>query len=262
MKNLLITFLILTILLFSACMRKEGCLNASATNFEPGADKDCAATCCEYPKLDLRFFTDIDTDSFYLDAGNSRFRIDDVRFFVSDFQLMQTDGTLVGVNDVVTLKPSGEVVEDNYLLVRLNSFSYEIGDVSGYGDFVGVQFKVGLNAAANTAQADLMPDGHSLGIQEDTVYISASEGYSFQKIDLSIIADTDTTSQVFMVLGDNSLRTVSLIDTFSFERSFDVEIQLDVDYLSLFDGIDFAADNDAVIIEKIVTNTPGIFTIR
>lgn len=263
MKNLLPILFLLITFLFSACMREEGCLDAGAANFAPGADKDCAATCCEYPKLDLRFFTDIDTDSFYTDAGgNRRFQVDDVRFFVSDFQLVQADGELVGVSDTVMLEPSGDVVEDNYLLAALNTFSYEIGDVAGYGDFVGVQFNVGLDAAANTTQPDLMPDGHALGVQEDTMYVSASEGYRFQKFDLSIIAAADTTSQIFSVLGDDNLTTVSLIDTFSLDKSFDVEIQLNVDYLSLFEGIDFEADSDEVISEKIVANTPGIFTIN
>jgi len=262
MKNLSIVLLCFGLFALSACMREEGCLDAAASNFSPGADKDCAATCCEYPKIDLRFFRSIDTDSFYSDTGTMRFRVDDIRFFVSDVQLIQADGALTGVLDTITLQPSGEVVEDNYTTAALNNLSYEIGDVAGYGDFVGVSFNVGLNAAANTADPNQMPNGHALGVQEDTMYVSADEGYAFQQIDLSLIAATDTTTQTFNVLGNDNLTTVSLTDTFSLAKSFGVEILMDVDYLSLFDGIDFAADNDNLIIEKIVDNTPGIFSIR
>ncbi len=256
---LLLTF---SILFLSSCMREEGCLDPDASNFAPGADRDCVETCCEYPKIDLRFFNSIDTDSFYSDVGTTRFRLDDIRFFISDVKLIQTDNTLIGVTDTITLEPSGEVVEDNYTLAELNSFSYEVGDVAGYGDFTGVTFNVGLDAAANAADPDQMPEGHPLGVQEDTVYVSADEGYAFQQIDLSLIAAEDTTSQIFNVLGNNNLATITLQDTFSLDRSFDVEIQMNVDYLLLFDGIDFAADDDNLIIEKIVNNTPEIFSIR
>ena len=262
MNNLPIILLILSIFAFSACMREEGCLDPDASNFAPGADKDCAAECCEYPKISLRFFSDIDTDSFYTDAGTTRFRVNDVRFFIADVRLVQADGTLTGIRDTVTLQPSGEAVEDNYTITALNSFSYEIGDVAGYGDFVGVRFNVGLDAAANAASPGQMPISHPLGIQEDTIYVSADAGYAFQKIDLSLIAAADTTSQTFEVLGNDNLSTIVLTDTFSFAKSFDIEIQMDVDYRSLFNGIDFAADNDNLIIEKIVDNTPGIFSIR
>ena len=260
--NRLLIALLFGVLGFSACMQEEGCLDASATNFAPGADRDCADDCCEYPKLDLRFFTEIDADSFYTDANTGRFRVDDLRFFISNVQLLQSDGTLVGVSDLVTIEPAGDVVEDNYTIGDFNSFSYEVGDVAGYGDFVGVRFDIGLDAVANTAVPEQMPDAHSLGIQEDTMYVSADEGYAFQKIDLSIIADADTTSQAFNVLGDENLVSLSLTDTFTLARSFDVEIQMDVDYVALFAGIDFEADDEALIIEKIVTNTPNIFSIR
>jgi len=246
----------------SACMREEGCLDPAASNFASGADRDCTDDCCEYPKIDLRFFSDIDTDSFYTDAGTVRFRVDDVRFFISDVQLVQADGTLVGVSNTIALQPSGEVVEDNYTIATLNNFSYEIGDVAGYGDFVGVRFNVGLDAAANTAEPDQMPTGHSLGIQEDTMYVSADEGYAFQQMDLSLIAAADTTSQTFNVFGNDNLRTIMLQDTFDFAKSVGIEIQMDVDYLSLFNDIDFAADSDNLIIEKIVNNTSEIFSIR
>ncbi len=263
MDNLAIILLIFSIFICSACMREEGCLDPAATNFAPGADKDCAATdCCEYPKIDLRFFTDIDTDSFYTDVGTTRFRVNDIRFFVSNVQLIQADGSLVGVSDMVTLEPSGEVVEDNYMITDLNGFSYEIGDVAGAGDFIGVRFNVGLGAAANAAEPDLMPTGHALGVREDTMYVSASEGYAFQQMNLNFIAAEDTTSQLVNVLGNDNLVTIVLADTFTLDKSFGVEIQLNVDYLSLFSDIDFAADNDNLIIEKIVNNTPGIFSIR
>ncbi len=243
-------------------MREEGCLDTAASNFAPGADTDCAADCCEYPKIDLRFFTDIDTDSFYNDTGTMRFRVDDVRFFVSDVQLIQADAALTGVRNTVTLQPSGELVEDNYTIADLNSFSYEIGDVADYGDFVGIRFNVGLDAAANAANPNQMPTGHALGVQEDTMHISAEEGYAFQKIDLRLIAAADTSSQTFNVLGNDKLSTISLTDSFSIQKSFGIQIQMNVDYLSLFEGIDFEADNDNLIIEKIVDNTPGIFSIQ
>jgi len=263
MDKLAIILLVFSIFIFSTCMREEGCLDPSATNFAPEADKDCADTdCCEYPKIDLRFFVGIDTDFFYSDVGTTRFRVNDIRFFISNVQLIQADGSLVGVNDIVTLEPSGEVVEDNYTITDLNGFSYEIGDLAGFGDFTGVRFNVGLDAAANTAEPDLMPTGHALGVQEDTMYVSASEGYAFQQMDLNLIAAGDTTSQIINVLGNDNLATVVLADTFTLEKSFGAEIQLNVDYLSLFSDIDFAADNDNLIIEKIVNNTPGIFSIR
>ncbi len=263
MDNLAIILLVFSIFICSACMREEGCLDPSATNFAPGTDKDCAdADCCEYPKIDLRFFTNIDTDSFYTDAGTTRFRVNDIRFFISNVQLIQADNALTGVRDMLTLEPSGEVVEDNYTITDLNGFSYEVGDLAGFGDFTGVSFNVGLDAAANAASPDLMPTGHALGVREDTMYVSASEGYAFQQMDLNLIAAGDTTSQIVNVLGNDNLATVMFADTFTLDKSFGVEIELNVDYLSLFSDIDFAADNDNLIIEKIVNNTPGIFSIR
>ncbi len=249
----------------SGCMQEEGCLDAEASNFSVSADKDCAAECCEYPKLDIRFFAlagggGFSTNTFYLDAAGTPFRIENIRFFISDVQLLRADGTQVGVKDTVTLQPAETRVEDNYALTQLNTFSYEIGDIAGYGDFVGVRFNVGLDSTANAVEPELMPEGHPLGIQQDTMYVDSEEGYAFSKIDIAV-AVADTTTQTYNITGNDNLATVSLTNTFSFLKTFGTEVQLNVDYLQLFDTVDFLNDDENIIIQKIVNNTPAAFSI-
>src|SRR5690349_2250009 len=98
--------LIPLVLCQQACFEpKYGCLDIAATNFNPAADKDC---CCRYPKLLLDVNQVYDTlvfrqDSLYPGTGGHLFRIRNVAFYLSDFQLIK-DGVTFETEDVVDLK--------------------------------------------------------------------------------------------------------------------------------------------------------------
>ncbi len=269
MKKIILGFLVLTLGLFAACEQEEGCLDANATNFSPGADKDCASDCCEYPKLKLRLFPRNNGEGYSVndtlsdDAGNL-YVLSDARFYMSDVRLVRDNGEEVGIQDSVKLmltNGTSETLADNYILVAVNTFSYEVGEIAGTGDFESIKFNIGLDETAHQVFADTMATSHPLS-EENGMYLDPTNGYYFQQTELTIVPDSLTRS--YGVIGINNLQAISLDfdSTIVVTKGFDIEIQLDVDYPSLFETIDFLNDDDNMIQQKIVTNTSNIFTVH
>jgi len=262
-------FLILALGIFPACEQEEGCLDANATNFAPGADKDCGSDCCDYPKLKLRLFpqnngTGYSVNDTLSDIAGNLYVLSDARFYMSDVRLVRDNGEEVGVQDTIKLvltNGTSEVLADNYVLVAINTFSYEVGEIAGTGDFESIKFNIGLDETAHQVYADTMATTHPLS-DENGMYVDEANGYLFQETELTMVPDTLTS--LYGVVGANNLQAISLDfdSTIVVTKGFDIEIQLDVDYPGLFETIDFLNDDDNMIQQKIVSNMPDIFSIR
>lgn len=251
----------LSILLNSACQREEGCLDASATNYDVSADLNC---CCEYPVFEFRIFrvagsADYSPDSAYVDAGNNAFSIADVRFYISEVHLVNDSGTEVGVTDSIGIEKldgSGALVEDNFIRVNPDQNLYELGTILTQGNFNTVRFTVGLAEDVNHGNPDIFSVDHPLAIQSDSLHIDQQSGYKFNAMD--IVISNDTTS--YFVSGDQNAVELEIDYDITAVKAFDVEVQIDVDLLALLDGVDFSVDDFNTIQSKIVNNTPAAFT--
>jgi len=264
---------------FGCYEKQEGCLDIAATNFEVEADRECDE-CCSYPSLQVTFahrVRSVQQDTFFnLNLGDSLytlngidfFRFDNIRFYISDFQLIQADGTALTTSDQIelTLFDNGDtlaqnVTDDFALVTRTNVSPITIGTIRPEGDFSGIRFNVGVTTPANHADPTAFPNNHPLA-EENDLHWSIDSGYVFNRI--ALFRDTmasDTIPTVLEIGTDELLRTVELDYPFPLKIGFDVTVALQIDYLAWFQGVDIRNDSEAAMIEKIVENITNSFTV-
>lgn len=256
---------------------KEGCLDAEATNFDANADELCP-NCCEYPTLSLSFLHKIATsdttstnlvynDSAYTVDGTHFFKINQIRFYISDVQLIHTDGSLYTTTDSIELKipqNSGDTsnisVPNNYILVDRNNFQDNtLGNFRKSGNFEGLQFQLGVIEPANHADPNQLSDNHPLSLQEESMHWSTDSGYIFNQI--ALFPDTIVTDSIVVNYGTNEwLRPVSLQGTFFIPQGFDVTLVLQINYLEWFRNINFQTDTKPEMAAKIADHVAASFS--
>jgi hypothetical protein len=259
------------------------CLDIQATNFNVNADEACV-DCCVFPTLGVQiqhlYQVNDSTirnlslvDSVYTDGGGNPFRFNQVLFYVSNFRLVRSDGSEVGVIDTIgfdTFDPNTGVeerivVEDNFLLGNPNVSSLlTVGNINESGNFIGVRFNIGLEGQTNQAIPSSLPVDHPLASQEPTMYFDSDQGYIFTRMELfrDTIA-TDTIPEVVRIGTAQNLKQIDLPIDFSISEGFDVRFELRLDYTRWFSGISVADDAaSGQLPEKIVNNlTEDIFSI-
>jgi hypothetical protein len=285
MKNLFaikhsnfLVFIIL-IFIFVACYEnKEGCLDINATNFNVDADIRCS-DCCTYPSLRLNILhriKDAQLDTFYnfmidqaitLDSMHF-FNIKNIRYYISDIKLKRANGTLVGVNNEIKLSitaPNADTIpffeEDNFALIsRRTPRNNNIGTLSQNGDFVGVQFKIGLAENINQTNPNLVPLPHPLHISSE-MYDAASNKYIFNQIELLRTAGVDTIPTIVNVIGDEYVRTIDLPFPFNADIGFNITLTIRVDYREWFKQIDIKNENIEDFVTKVTAGLVNSFEL-
>ena len=256
--------LLLFPLLIAGCGEDiEGCLDPQATNFDPSADVSC---CCEYPQLALKLsYKNCSTDSLsfvlnfpYDDDYGNVYMVNDLRFYLSDFELVRPDNSVVTVTDALeVLLSNGDLttLKDDFCIVRNSVFKYNIGTTNVSGDFTKIRFKVGLDSIASQVNPQDLETTHPLHADFG---MFANDNYTYNKI--AIIADT--ASAVVSTYNVNStVVEIELNHDFTINSGFDTEIKVNADLRGLMNTIDFQNDDYDTIISKIIANTSGIFSI-
>ena len=277
MNNLIILFLILSL---SACYEeREGCLDIEATNYDFSADVNVTDD-CQYPSLRLvinhRYSINTDStvafrlqDSVYLDQNGNPFTVDDLRFYISNLQLVKSDGTIFGVEEDLTIytTETGDTlqqdIEDNFAIASpAFSQTYTIGTLRESFTLSTIKFTVGVESPANEADAGLMPSSHPLSLQDSSLYFSADSGYVFNYI--SLFRDTTATDTIpeIIRIGTSSNLAFFAFDTQSIKNNgVDFTITLQVDYKKWFETINVTSDSNEMLIEKIVSSLAESFTL-
>lgn len=276
LKSSLFYILLSLIFFFSCTEPKIGCLNITATNFAADADDPCE-DCCIFPNLQLQFLhrVNLPDTTFNLSYGNALsidnnnfFRISDIKYFVTDLELVRADGSTTTVSETVDLKiPNGNgdsitiTRPDNFTLVSANNFqAYSIANYTESGNFVGIRFNLGIIEPDNQAVPSPLPTAHAL--QTDGFYLGTGQGYIFNQV--SFFRDTiatDTIPVVVTLSGSTQLRTVELDFNFDIKESFNTTIVLTVDYLQWFQGVNVKNDNVEEVASKIVDNISSSFSV-
>lgn len=269
-RNYNILLFIATIsLFFIQCgANEEGCLDPSATNYDPSVDVNC---CCEYPTLALRITHKADSLTFnyntpYLDDNGNVFTISSWRLYISDFELVRADETSMTVTDSIAISLMDDngnfytqYTKDNFALIEKSTFKYTFGNINETGNFVKVRFKVGVSVPANHGLADNLVSSHPLGLQADSMYWNMIDGYIFNKI--KVVTDTAAnTTKTFEVGFDSNLVTVEIDTAINVSKGENITINLDLNYLNFLDGVKFQQDSDAAILQKIVANSATAFS--
>jgi hypothetical protein len=274
--------LVLSFALTACYEPKEGCLDASATNFELDADKACTG-CCVYPSLKLTLqhrmvYGDTSVnlvflDSIYYDEGGHPFRISGIRFYLSNLQLVRADGTAVGIEETVPVTvvlPDNSTemitVEDNFLLVNAGfTPSLTVGTFKKDGAFTKIRFTLGIEGQVNRADPTAFADDHPLAPQDDPMHWSIDSGYVFNQF--RFLRDTtaaDTIPAVVEIGMPAQLRTVELDIPagYAVTEGFSTAITLRIDYRQWLAGIsNIKTATLAELAEKIVNNVPQSISV-
>lgn len=254
---------------------KQGCLDLAAVNFDANADKDCeeAGCACVYPKLQVTVDQRYDSlpyrrDSAYVGLNGKAFRLHDVVFYLSDFQVFK-DALPFVVSDTLglrafstfgndTLRP---VFRNDFQLVRLETQTYAVGDFRESGIFSEVQIRFGLDSDANRVIAPLAPANHPLSTQTDSLWEGKNRGFVF----LQVVVGRDLASP----LNDTLRFTAADVGDFFIAESrqflhtegTDFRLRLRTDYKKLLGNVDWTTGSPAVWKQQVVANLPQVFQV-
>ncbi|MEM6966237.1 MAG: MbnP family protein [Bacteroidota bacterium] len=283
--SLLFPVFILMTGLSSCYTPTEGCLNIEATNFDAAADESCN-DCCTFPQLQLTINHAIEVDgvinsdscithsrdSVLTNDGVNFFQLQDIAFYLSDFELVMPTGDIFVVEDTISLmiyedlvsqSDKDTTVKDDFVLIERGLFSYDVGEFRTSGTFSQIRFKVGIPPRFNTTNPDTLAASHPLSSEQAMHTADRSSGYIFQQFSIDKDTSADSTD-IFIYNVDRIFTSTIQIDlplNLTFEPGFDLEIPLKVNYTEWLQGINFATDDDESIKTQIVENTAGAFEI-
>ncbi len=255
-------FFIALMFTYSCGNRVEGCLDINAVNFDVEADKDC---CCTYPDLILNF-NHVFGDTIFRLGNEYSFELTDT-FIVEELRILmsnahpvkegveyQVDDTLfVNVDD--GLGQETLELEDNFLIMSPEQFSYSINSFSQPGTYEGVVITSGLGGDARRIVPDsIVLKEHPLIPQTDTLW-NETVGYFYWYLKVIPDKNEPDISREFIIHGENSSQ-ITLSGTVFGDIGYDLEIDIEIDYENLLDGIDFEADNEITITQKLIDNLP------
>ncbi len=278
------TFIVFFCCCLTACFPPEtGCLNIEATNFTLSADNDCGdndseTNCpCVFPELSLAvdfvFDTLPYTQNGYYMIDSQLLQIRSIRFYMSGFQLRFADGDWLTVEDTIslvvlqnieTLDLETDLFTDDFQLINRQR-RITLGQVAGSGILDSIRFVVGIEGQANTAAPDSISNTQHPLAESSLHTGSQVDGYIFNQISLARKSFNNAQAKILNISQN-------------VERGEFVEVKLPISVETLigtnfslgtltinqakwFDGIKFATDSDAVMVEKIVANTPNVFSI-
>ncbi len=271
--------------LYAGCFQPEnGCLDVEATNFDITVDEPCdrdnsASSCpCIYPVLSFNPINyvvdslDYVPDAFY-PIDTQYIRIQSIQFYLSGFQFRRTSGEWINVEDTISLVVLNEenqlttqLLTDDFLLINQQN-NINLGAIKQHGTFDSLRFILGLDALANSANPDSISNtSHPLA--ETAMHTgSQTSGYIFNQLIFSRDTLPETAVTTLNISADDFIGQVDLMEfkmPFSYEtpigRNFSIGT-LQVNHAKWFDGINFVVDTEQLMIEKIVANTPKVFSV-
>lgn len=281
----LMLFLILVLLAAGCYEDKEGCLDIRATNFDPTADVYCTdqpiEDCCNYPNLQLQLQHRVvlpDTvyrlgynDSIYYDAADHPFRLRNIQYYLSNFELLRPDGTVLRIDETVEidLNQTGDpeliTLIPDWLLVNAGiSPTLTVGDFRETGKFNKLRFNVGLYEDLNRLNARDFAAGNPLAVQTDTMYNFQDGRYYYTKT--TLFQDTVATDTIPRVVTTDLTNgtipvEIDLPSDFNHLEGFNLLLTLRVDYLTWFANVDVRNDTEEEIAAKFVQQLADAFSL-
>lgn len=264
MKKLLF-FMPFLLIVWSCNEKTEGCLDPEASNFDPSADLSC---CCEYPQLEVLFSYDnygTDSSAFGLnevhnDVANNPYLVLELAIYLTDFELIKVDDSIVRVADTLHVNlRNGNALEliDDILLVKPNTFQYEIGRMENSGNYKQLRFKVGLGNPASETNPNSVAAEHPLGTN-GLFRTSASE---YAMYEMSIVKDTANLQNQFIYETIAPAYQIDLDYNFTIQAGFNTRLRVNADLKEIFNNIDFQNETEEQINMKIYQNIGNIFSV-
>ncbi|MBX2926773.1 MAG: hypothetical protein KF852_02960 [Saprospiraceae bacterium] len=278
--NLKLLWWVLPLAFVLSCYeQREGCLDIGATNFAPDADRPCPDNCCAYPALRMSFqhrlvygpdsvvnFRLI--DSVYYDVAGQPYRVQDFRFFLSNARLVRPDGAEVALSNRIAaqlFQPGGSLQPDSIindiLLVRpALTAQNNIGTLRATGAFTALKFTVGIVPPVASVEPESLPNNHPLRPTASGMAWSEGAGYEFHRA-VFLPGLTDTARVTVNVQAPVYTRTIDLPININVPEGFNLEFDIQIDYLRWLSDISPATQPPAALLENLVANTAASFSI-
>ncbi len=266
----------LPILLLTSCFEpKQGCLDISAVNFDASADKDCEdeGCTCVYPKLQVVVDQRYDTlpyrrDSVYPSTAGPSFRLHEVVFYLSDFQIFR-NGEVFTMSDTLGLRLFSQIGNDtlrqvfrnDFQLVRLETQTYAVGSFRESGLFSDVQIRLGLDAEPNRVIPALAPTGHPLSLQADSLWRNKAEGFVFLKVVVGRDVPSTTRDTLTFTRADIGDFFIQQSGVFGHTNGYDFRLRLKADYQKLLGDINWTVGDKTAWKQQIIANLPLTFSV-
>lgn len=255
-------------LCFFACYQpKKGCIDITASNYDVAADEGC---CCTYPvmkaEIQSKWIRDTVNKEFAynIQFPTTAFKINKIRFYLSNIRFVKKDGSFAGVSNKIPLTTLNNKVikpENNFLLVRPEQITYTIGDFKSQGDVTKLQMTVGVPDSINQVDAFKITDAtHPLASKPEVLW-SNQTGYTYIYIEVKKgTSDASTTYKIAAPMS-SILIDIPFSKTQTITSGFDILFKITINYAKWFEGVDFQKDSDATVATKIAKNIPTSISV-
>lgn len=254
--------LLCLVLAFGCRQKKEGCLDASALNFDVSADKDC---CCIYPSIVLKTnFKKDDTtgynffNGYQKDAKDKVYLVKSIRFYISGLEVRDADGwfdskgkTTRWIYDVT---PKEEQISDNVWLVSSQNVSDKGHAFESFNDpglKTGARLVLGLSNKQNAIIPDSLQEPGPLAFTPDSLWAGPQK-----YIQQEWIVVTDTANATYTIDTFQVIEAIGGIE-FDYEtyvqKGENFEIKMNVLVPKWLEGVSWAAEKP-VILQKLLEN--------
>ena len=254
---------------FSCETDTEGCLDPQADNFDVSVDDPCSS-CCTYPTLQIAFLHNADTniflpDSILINNVGLEFKIRDMEFFISDFEVEWENNGWTGVEDSVVIisrqPPDSIHLSDNFARVKRSRLSATLGGNRGFGQMNKVRFQGGL--VGNVLDADptgfVSPQALAITNTADSVLLDEFGQYkNFIATVITGVGFLDTTK--FCISTGESLAKVEITVDSLYNLGLNKIISLEIDYTKWLDNLSPTPDS-VQIRQALIDNFSSVFSV-
>lgn len=155
-----------------------------------------------------------------------------------------------------------EALTDDFLLVRRQSFSNDVGSFRTNGTFDQVQIRLGLTEPAGRVIPSLAPAGHPLRTQADSLWHGPAVGYIFAQVvltrDTASATRPDTISFSRADVGDFFIHSTAPVQH---ATGYDFRLRLLARYKKLLQGVDLTNGDISTWKSQMIANLPNVFSV-
>jgi len=231
----------LTIILFNSCEESiPACTDTFASNYSVFTDKECE-DCCEYPNLN--FSTSylygeeetMDTSLYYQNSTDSYFKLKSFYVVLSEFELHGDEGDYK-----IRSKTEDKEISDDLVRLKFKGSTNIAGTVTIEDSIRSIDYKIGLPNDLDTPDSP-DKDYAVIDVLVDSMHYEAGQFYK-----MLIEVEVDSMPETIVTLAFPGLNE-KLSDNVvaGTTRGNGLNIQLSVDFMRLFNGIEFQNSNVA-----------------
>ncbi|MDP6908238.1 MAG: hypothetical protein QF371_01970 [Flavobacteriales bacterium] len=266
MKNHLSYLLLGLFGLGIASCNNDGCIDPTALNYDPNAEKDDGSCVYLAQNLNFNFVSKMGSADFLINSEvqlNSGRKLEFTRaqMYLCGFRFMGSGGTYQ--------------VEDPYLLLKTDQQDYNLGYLP-VATYDGFSFIVGVDSASNHMNPTLHSSDHALSSSNpDHMHWDIDQGYAFivleGVVDTSVSMNGNTNADFRFHIGlDSNLVDMAFVKEVQ-SVAEGVTVGLEVDWLALLDGLDMSADSTSRftrswdnpnLADEFVSNVDDAFSLQ